>query len=168
MLAPAALLWLIGGLGVLGLLAAGVDLDGLMAAGLAALALSLLSALLPLAPGLQIAAFAAITVGLLLGLQRWSAQRRQRSIAPAATASTAQVLSGFTAPNPASGRVLWKGQSWAAENLEPSRTLRSGEAVVVMGREGTQLQIMEPHEPAEWQHNRDARRQDSASPPRFS
>jgi len=142
MVASAALLWLIGGLALLGLLAAGIDLDGLMAAGLAALALSLLTALLPLTAGLQITAFAAITLGLLLGLQRWSVHQRQRAIPPAAAASTAQVLSGFTAPDPASGRVLWNGQSWAAENLEPSRKITQGETVSVMGREGTTLQVM--------------------------
>lgn len=137
------LLWLIGGLVLLGLLSGGVDLDGLMAAGLAALTLSLLTALVPLTAGLQIAAFGLLTLGLLLGLRRWSRHRRQRSIPAATAADTAVVISGFAAPQQANGRVRWNGQSWAAENLEPSRALQSGEAVVVMGREGTQLQILQ-------------------------
>lgn len=143
MLEAAPLLWLIAGLVLLALLSTGIDLDGLMAAGLAALLLSLLRALVPLTPGLQIAAFGAITLGLLVGLQRWSRRRRQRTIPAAAAADTATVISGFTTPEQAHGRVLWNGQSWAAVNLEPSRALHSGEVLVVMGREGTELQVME-------------------------
>jgi membrane protein implicated in regulation of membrane protease activity len=40
------------------------------------------------------------------------------------------------------GRVRWQGQSWAALNLEPSRPLAPGSEVVVMGREGTRLQVL--------------------------
>jgi len=42
--------------------------------------------------------------------------------------------------------VRWQGQSWAARNLEPSRPLSNGTSVLVMGREGTKLQVM-PRDP---------------------
>jgi membrane protein implicated in regulation of membrane protease activity len=42
------------------------------------------------------------------------------------------------------GRVLWQGQSWAAQNLDPERPLPAGASVTVMGREGTRLQVL-PH-----------------------
>ena len=39
--------------------------------------------------------------------------------------------------------MRWQGQSWAATNLEPEQTLTPGEAVVVMGRDGNQLQVLQ-------------------------
>jgi membrane protein implicated in regulation of membrane protease activity len=52
------------------------------------------------------------------------------------------VISGFAASDSDRGRVRWQGQSWAAVNLEPTRTLHQGEAVLVMGRDGTTLQVI--------------------------
>ena len=40
------------------------------------------------------------------------------------------------------GRVRWQGQSWAATNLEPEGSLPPGEPVLVMGRDGNQLQVL--------------------------
>ena len=142
MLPAATLLWLVAGLALLGLLAAGVDLDGLIAAGLAALVLSLMTAAVPLTPALQIAGFGALTLALLVGLQRWSQRRRQRSLPAASSADSASVISGFETAQTSGGRVRWQGQSWAAVNLEPTRGLQQGETVVVMGRDGTTLQVI--------------------------
>ena len=40
------------------------------------------------------------------------------------------------------GRVRWHGQSWAASSLDLDRDLEPGERVLVVGRDGTQLQVM--------------------------
>ena len=139
------LLWL----GLAGLLLTavliGVDNDGLLlVGGLAALLLALLSGSAPLLPvGGQLLVFAAL-VAVAYGLvRRWSMARGERAIPPAAGAELAQVITTFDQRG--EGRVRWQGQSWAARNLEPGRPLTSGSAVIVMGREGTRLQVL-PHE----------------------
>jgi membrane protein implicated in regulation of membrane protease activity len=50
------------------------------------------------------------------------------------------VIGGFEQES--RGRVRWQGQSWAADNLEPEQRLAPGAVVVVMGREGTRLQVL--------------------------
>jgi len=50
------------------------------------------------------------------------------------------VIGGFDQAS--SGRVRWQGQSWAADNLEPEQRLAPGAVVVVMGRDGTRLQVL--------------------------
>ena len=138
------LLWL--GLACL-LLAAvliGLDSDGLLlVGGLAALLLTLLSGSAPLLPlGGQLLVFAAL-VGVAYSLmRRWSMARGERAIPPAAGAELAEVITAFDQRG--EGRVRWQGQSWAARNLEPDRPLTSGSYVMVMGREGTRLQVL-PH-----------------------
>ncbi|MCP9928669.1 NfeD family protein [Cyanobium sp. CH-040] len=139
-MAVAALIWLGVGLTLLLLEGLGAEFEGLLAGALAALAVSLTIALLPLPPAGQLLLFALLTGGLLLGLQRWSQRRRERAIPLPHAADQAQVLSGFEADG--EGRVLWQGQSWAATNLEPGRQLLPGQAVMVMGREGTHLQVV--------------------------
>lgn len=147
----AALVWLVVALLGLGLVAAGLDVDGLMAAAIAALLmsvlLSVLSSRLTLPLVWQGLGFGSLTVLLVLALRWWSLRRRARAITPSAHAGAAQVISGFDTPDLSRGRVLWKGQSWAAINLEPSRRLLDGETVAVMGRDGTRLQILMLAEP---------------------
>jgi len=139
-MAVAALIWLVVGLTLLLLEALGAEFEGLLAGALAALSVSLATALLPLPAAAQLLLFTVLTGVLLLGLQRWSQRRRERAIPLPHSADQAQVLSGFEAG--AEGRVLWQGQSWAATNLEPRRPLLPGQAVMVMGREGTHLQVV--------------------------
>jgi len=133
----AALLWFLRAIAWLG-----PDLDGLLAAALAALGLSLLTAALPtLALAIQLPLFIASAAILLLGLQVWSRRRRQRSIPASGASERASVISGFEAGQEA-GRVRWQGQSWAAVNLDPAQTLPPGAGVMVMGREGNRLQVL--------------------------
>ena len=138
---PAPLICFLLGLGLLAAEWLGAEFDGLLAAALAALALSVLTAL---APGLalvgQLLLFAAASAGVLLLLQRWS-RRQARSIPASGASEQATVISGFTS-NETSGRVRWQGQSWAATNLDPRRSMVPGEAVLVMGRDGNQLQVL--------------------------
>lgn len=137
---PAALIWLLLGLALLLLELLGGEFEGLLPGAIAALLVSALSGGLPLAPLLQTGAFVALTALLMLGLQRWG-RRRQRGIPPAASGERATVISGFSGSS--EGRVLWQGQSWAATCLEESqRALAPGTPVLVLGREGTHLQVL--------------------------
>jgi inner membrane protein len=138
--ALAPLIWLLLGLALLALEWLGAEFEGLLAAAVAALALSVATALLPLAAAGQVLGFAGLTAVLLLALQRWSKRRRERAIPMARSAELAAVISGFEGEG--SGRVRWQGQSWAATNLEPGQSLRPGDTVVVMGRDGNQLQVL--------------------------
>jgi membrane protein implicated in regulation of membrane protease activity len=138
---PLPLLWLGLGALLLTLVLIGLDSDGLLlVGGLAALVLVLLGSALPqLATAPQLLIFAAL-VGLAYTLVgRWSRRHGER-VPPAAGAELAEVISPFDLGG--EGRVRWQGQSWAARNLEPSRQLINGSAVTVIGREGTQLQVL--------------------------
>jgi membrane protein implicated in regulation of membrane protease activity len=138
----AALTWFVVAVALLGAGWLGVDSDGLLPAVLAALGMSILSAA---TAGLgllaQLAMFAALTLALLPLLQGWSRRRQTRAIPPGGSSDRASVISGFTIKE-GRGRVRWQGQSWAATNLEPDHPLQTGDAVVVMGREGNRLQVV--------------------------
>jgi len=138
----AALLWFLLALLLLAIAWLGPDLDGLLAAALAALGLSLLTAAAPaLALAIQLPLFIASTAALMLALQGWSRRRRQRSIPASGSSERAHVISGFEHGEEA-GRVRWQGQSWAAVHLEAAQALAPGSEVLVMGREGNRLQVL--------------------------
>ena len=138
---PAALIWFLLAIALLAAEWLGAEFDGLLAGALAALGLSVLTALLPglALPG-QLVLFAGATTAVLLLLQRWS-RRLERAIPASGASEQATVISGFSESEP-SGRVRWQGQSWAATNLDPQRTLQPGAAVLVMGRDGNRLQVL--------------------------
>ena len=137
-----ALIWFAVAVLLLALEWLGAEFDGLLAAALAALLLSVGTALLPALPLLvQLLAFGLTSAALLLALQRW-ARGRQRAIPQSQASEQATVISGFS-NGESNGRVLWQGQSWAAANLDPQRRLEPGEAVLVMGRSGNQLQVLQ-------------------------
>ena len=137
-----ALFWLLAGLPLLALALVGFDGDGLLlVAGLAALAVALLTAATAaLSTTLQALLFA---VRLALGygwLRHWDRRHGERPLPPSSRAESAEVISGFEGDG--RGRVRWQVQSWAATNLEPGIPLLPGHAVTVMGREGTRLQVL--------------------------
>jgi membrane protein implicated in regulation of membrane protease activity len=94
----------------------------------------------PLALVLQLLLFGLLTGGLLLAIRRWSKSQRERAIPLSPEAERATVIGGFNKEQ--AGRVRWQGQSWAANNLEPEQALAPGDEVVVMGRDGTKLQVL--------------------------
>ena len=142
---PAPLIWFLLALALYGLEWLGADFDGLLAAALAALGVSVLAGLLPgLALAVQLLLFLVATAGVLVLLQRWS-RGRERALPSSGASEQATVISGFNGSE-VSGRVRWQGQSWAATNLDPKRTLSAGEAVLVMGRDGNQLQVLSHEE----------------------
>jgi membrane protein implicated in regulation of membrane protease activity len=101
---PPPLIWFLVGLALLAVEWLGAEFDGVLAAAVAALGVSVLTALLPgLAAGGQVLLFAAATGGLLLLLQRWS-RRRARAIPASGSREQATVISGFAAES-AEGRV---------------------------------------------------------------
>ena len=134
--------WLLIGLALLASEWLGSGFDGLLPAAIAALLLSVLVAVLPLPLLLQLLLFGLLSGGLLLAIRRWSAHQRERSIPLNPSAERAVVISAFGGDG--TGRVRWQGQSWAAENLEPHQPLPAGHEVLVMGRNGTRLQVLGP------------------------
>jgi membrane protein implicated in regulation of membrane protease activity len=135
------LVWLTLAILLLGLELVGVDSDGLLLVGaVTALLLCLITSLLTLPAAIQGALFAVVGIMGYLWLRRWSGRREAKSLPPSAGADRAEVIAGFDAEG--RGRVRWQGQSWAALNLEPERTLRPGTQVTVLGREGTELRVM--------------------------
>jgi membrane protein implicated in regulation of membrane protease activity len=136
------ILWLALAGVLLVLVLVGADTDGLLLiGGLAALLLTLATSLVPVVPLLpQVLLFAVLVGASYAWLRRWSTRRQARAIPPGARAELAEVTTAFDANG--EGRVLWQGQSWAAQNLGPSQDLAPGTQVTVMGREGTRLQVM--------------------------
>ena len=132
--------WLLIALALLACEWLGASFDGLLPAAVAALLISVLTAVLPLPLGLQLLIFALLSGGLLLAIRRWSRGQRERAIPISPAAEKATVIGGFEAQG--HGRVRWQGQSWAAVNLEPEQQLNPGSEVVVMGRDGTRLQVL--------------------------
>ena len=135
-----AITWLLIGLALLASEWLGASFDGLLPAALAALLISVLSAMVPLALLPQLLLFGLLTAGLLFAIRRWSNSQRERAIPLSPAAERATVIGGFD--NDKAGRVRWQGQSWAADNLEPEQPLAPGAQVVVMGRAGTRLQVL--------------------------
>ena len=114
--------------------------DGLMFAAIAALLVSAVTAIGPLPVVLQLSAFVGITVVGTVWLMRWSAHRNPDPDSQRQRQDLAEVISPI--PHGGEGRVRWHGQSWAAASLELERPLTDGEKVLVVGRDGTQLQVM--------------------------
>ena len=114
--------------------------DGLMFGVFAGLVVSVLTALLPLQVWIQIFLFSLITVLGTLWLSRWSAQRNPRPGRRLLKDNTAEVLA--TIQPGGEGRVRWHGQSWAACSMDVETRLQPGDRVLVMGREGTRLQVL--------------------------
>ena len=84
--------------------------------------------------------FSLITVLGTLWLSRWSARRNPRPGARRLKEDTAEVLD--TIQPGGEGRVRWHGQSWAACSMDVETRLQPGDRVLVMGREGTRLQVL--------------------------
>jgi len=141
-----ALLWFLSGSLLLLLALSGLDNDGLLLlVGLCGLLLSLVVIALPsLAAVGQLLLFLALVLAAYAGLRRWARQQRERPVPASAAAERAEVISGFDREG--RGRVRWQGQSWAAVNLAPEIAPPVGREVLVMGREGTRLQVL-PLEP---------------------
>jgi membrane protein implicated in regulation of membrane protease activity len=114
--------------------------DGLMFAPLAALLLSLLTALASVPLMIQIGLFVLFTVLGTLWLSRWSARRNPRPGQERQREDLAEVIAPF--PAGGEGRVRWHGQSWAASSLDLDRPIAIGDRVVVAGRDGNRLQVM--------------------------
>lgn len=137
------LIWLAGG-GVLLLLELLFpSVDGFLIGGVAALLLSAVTALLPLAAPLQLTLFSLLFLGGYAGLRRWSL-RGQPTPSPLSEPGSerAEVIQPFDVQG--RGRVRWQGQSWAADLLEScsEEGPRAGEEVTVLRREGTRLQVL--------------------------
>lgn len=139
-MALASLIWLAVGLGLLAIEWLGAEFDGLLEGAVAALIVSVLSALLPWPPLLQVVTFAGLSGLGLLALRQWERRSRERSIPGSSRSQHAEVIEGFD--DSPEGRVRWQGQSWAATCLAPTRPLKPGTPLTVMGRDGNHLQVL--------------------------
>lgn len=138
---PAPVLWLVLGAALLTLALLGIDTDGLiLIGGITALLLTIATATLALPPLLAAALFVGISAVGYGWLRRWARRQREAALPQSSLAERAEVLSGFSGSH--AGRVRWQGQSWAAVNLDPAKDLKPGMAVLVMGRDGTRLQVL--------------------------
>ena len=137
----APVLWLLVGVTLLSLALLGIDTDGLiLIGGITALLLSLATGLLPLPPLLAMALFVGVSAAGYGWLRHWSGLQREAALPSSGHAERAEVISGFGSNG--QGRVRWQGQSWAAVNLDDGRRLEPGAQVLVMGRDGTRLQVL--------------------------
>ena len=134
------LIWLLVAAVLLVLELAQPSLDGLIFAALAALVVSVLTALGSWPLGLQAGLFMAITLAGTLWLMHWSEGRNPEAVNRGQREDLAEVIEPI--PAGGDGRVRWHGQSWAAASLDLDRDLSDGDQVLVVGREGTQLQVM--------------------------
>ena len=134
------LIWLLVAAVLLVLELAQPSFDGLIFAALAALVVSVLTALGSWPLGLQAGLFIAITLAGTLWLMHWSGGRNPEAVNRHQREDLAEVIKPI--PAGGDGRVRWHGQSWAAASLDLDRDLSDGDQVLVVGREGTQLQVM--------------------------
>ena len=134
------LIWLLVAAVLLVLELAQPSFDGLIFAALAALVVSVLTALGSWPLGLQAGLFMAITLAGTLWLMHWSGGRNPEAVNRGQREDLAEVIEPI--PAGGDGRVRWHGQSWAASSLDLDRDLSDGDQVLVVGREGTQLQVM--------------------------
>ena len=134
------LIWLLVAISLLGLELAQPSFDGLMFGALAALVVSVLTAIGPLPILLQVALFVGATVIGTIWLSRWSAKRNPEPGDHHQREDLAEVISAM--PAGGEGRVRWHGQSWGSISLDLDHALEAGEKVLVVGRDGNQLQVI--------------------------
>lgn len=135
-----SLIWLVSALLLLALELTSINFDGLMLAACAGLVLSVLTALISVPPLLQVGLFVGLTLLGTAGVSRWGAHRNPAISGQHLQDDHARVIEAI--PAGGSGRVRWHGQSWAAVSLDPEISLHRDEQVLVMGRDGTHLQVM--------------------------
>ena len=134
------MIWLVSALLLLALELTSINFDGLMLAACAGLVLSVLTALISVPPLLQVGLFVGLTLLGTAGVSRWGAHRNPAISGQHLQDEHARVIEAI--PAGGSGRVRWHGQSWAAVSLDPEIPLHRDEQVLVMGRDGTHLQVM--------------------------
>ena len=106
------LIWLLVAAVLLVLELAQPSFDGLIFAALAALVVSVLTALGSWPLGLQAGLFMAITLAGTLWLMHWSGGRNPEAVNRGQREDLAEVIEPI--PAGGDGRVRWHGQSWAA------------------------------------------------------
>ncbi|HGY5535814.1 MAG: NfeD family protein [Prochlorococcus sp.] len=114
--------------------------DGLLFAAIGALLVSILTAIIPISLILQMILFLLVTAIGTIWLTRWSARRNPNPERLRQREDIAEVLTPMAAGG--EGRVRWHGQSWAASSIDLETKIDAGDQVVVMGRDGTKLQVL--------------------------
>jgi hypothetical protein len=137
---PLPLIWLaVAGL-LLAIELAQPGFDGRLFAAIGALLVSILTAIIPISLILQMILFLLVTAIGTIWLTRWSARRNPNPERLRQREDIAEVLTPMAAGG--EGRVRWHGQSWAASSIDLETKIDAGDQVVVMGRDGTKLQVL--------------------------
>ncbi|HEY9906795.1 MAG TPA: NfeD family protein [Thermosynechococcaceae cyanobacterium] len=103
--------------------------------GISALLVAALASSLPL--GLQVLVWMALSLALALGSRRFVRSSRSASTLNATVAKTLTLIQPGKP-----GRVLYEGNSWAAECDDESLTIEPQQKVLVVARRGTTLIVM--------------------------
>ncbi|MGC8714742.1 MAG: NfeD family protein [Leptodesmis sp.] len=102
--------------------------------GISALIVAAIAGLLPL--GLQIALWAVLSVGLVLASRRLVRTRASRNLDATEAETLTEIPAGRT------GRVLYEGNSWAAQCDDPGVTIAAHQKVYIVARQGTTLVVV--------------------------
>lgn len=134
------LIWLGISVLLLSLLLAQPSFDWLMFGALGALIVAIVSTILPSSLWLKILIFSAITLTGTIWLRRVTMFRHPSQTILNQRENVAEVLTEITPVS--EGRVRWHGQCWAAISLDLKGSVKEGDQVIVIGREGSLLQIL--------------------------
>jgi membrane protein implicated in regulation of membrane protease activity len=102
--------------------------------GISALVVAAIAGLLPLS--LQIALWAVLSVGLVLASRRLVRTRASRNLDATEAETLTEIPAGKT------GRVLYEGNSWAAQCDDPGVTIAAHQRVYIVARQGTTLIVV--------------------------
>ncbi|MEB3349103.1 MAG: NfeD family protein [Cyanobacteriota bacterium] len=117
----------------------GADFDGLLPGAVLALALTLLTSLVPLPTPVHGLLFAALAVVGVWALRRWSGRRDDPSDLEIGRDAIARVRKPFDPHG--LGWVQWRRRLWQAQCMEGDSPPRAAKEVRVVGREGNRLLV---------------------------
>lgn len=102
--------------------------------GISALIVAATTGLMPL--GLQIALWALLSLGLVLVSRRLVRTRAARTLDATEAETLTEIPAGKT------GRVIYEGNSWAAQCDDPGTAIAAHQKVYIVARRGTTLIVM--------------------------
>ena len=107
------------------------------ALGVSAIAVGLLTMLLPIAFSWQVALWMVLSLMMFWALRRFSPRRQPPALMDATEARTITSI-----PPGQSGRVIYEGNSWPACCSDRELAIATNQTVIVVGRQGNTLIVM--------------------------
>jgi membrane protein implicated in regulation of membrane protease activity len=102
--------------------------------GISALIVAAIAGFMPL--GLQVAVWAVLSLGLVLASRRLVQTRSSRHLDATEAETLTEIPAGRT------GRVIYEGNSWAAQCDDPGMAIAAHQKVYIIARRGTTLIVM--------------------------